>query len=93
MVAGLDPLQEAAYPAKLITLYMFAVMGHLHREKTAERILCGALTHVSIATSSGPCENDLSIDKVGRSKHNKTLLSYKESKDSFVVFLLTHLIN
>ena len=38
MAAG---LQEAAYP-----LHMFAVIGYLHSEKTSERILCGALTHI-----------------------------------------------
>ena len=32
MVAGLDPLQEVAYPVKLITLHMFALLGYLHGE-------------------------------------------------------------
>jgi hypothetical protein len=32
MGAGLDPLQEAAYPAELITANMFALIGYLHRE-------------------------------------------------------------
>jgi len=28
------------------------------------------------------CDYNVTIDKVGKSKHNKTLLRYKESKDS-----------
>jgi hypothetical protein len=27
------------------------------------------------------CDYNISVDKVGKSKHNKTLLRYKESKD------------
>ena len=34
------------------------------------------------------CDYNIAIDKVGKSKHNKTLLRYKESKDRHVSALL-----
>jgi len=36
----------------------------------------------------GVCDYSITINKVGKSKHNKTLLRYKESKDRHVSALI-----